>query len=278
MKFTLLSAALSLALVSAKPSQNTLATAKPHYERDSPNSTFEWVAAGPGDFRGPCPMMNTLANHGFLPRDGRNITLENAVFALTTGLNFNESIAKIMWQQAVIANPQPNATFFTLDNLNRHNVLEHDASMSRSDAFFGNNHVFNQTIFDTTTVYWTGETLDANMLANGKIARQITSKAFNPNYTFTSTTEAFSLGEVAAPILIFGDIQAGTVNRTLVEFFFENEKLPIELGWTKQATPITLDQVTSISQLINNATSLITTAAPVQAAKRRDLHSGVVGY
>jgi hypothetical protein len=74
-------------------------------------------------------MMITLANHGFLPCDGRNITRENAVYALVTGLNFNASVANIMWEQAVIANPEPNATFFTLDNLNRHNVLEHDASM-----------------------------------------------------------------------------------------------------------------------------------------------------
>lgn len=92
--------------------------------------------------------------------------------------------------------------------------------MSRADAFFGNNHVFNQTIFDVTKGYWSGETLDANMLAMGKVAQQVISKAFNPNYTFTSTTEAFSLGEVAAPILIFGDINAGTVNRTVVEYFF----------------------------------------------------------
>jgi hypothetical protein len=165
-------------------------------------------------------MMNTLANHGFLPRDGRNITRENAVYALTTALNFNATVANIMWEQAVIANPEPNATFFTLDNLNRHNVLEHDASMSREDAAFGNNHVFNQTIFDTTTQFWTGPILDANMLANGKLFRQIVSKSTNPNYTFTTTTEAFSLGEVAAPIIIFGDMAAGTVNRTLIQYFF----------------------------------------------------------
>ena len=59
-------------------------------------------------------MMNTLANHGFLPHDGRNITLENAVHALNTALNFNTSLATLMWQQAVIANPESNATFFTL--------------------------------------------------------------------------------------------------------------------------------------------------------------------
>lgn len=59
-------------------------------------------------------MMNTLANHGFLPHDGRNITKANAVHALSTALNFNTSLATLMWEQAIIANPEPNATFFTL--------------------------------------------------------------------------------------------------------------------------------------------------------------------
>jgi hypothetical protein len=62
--------------------------------------------------------------------------------------------------------------------------------------------------------------LTAQMLANSKIARQVTSRAYNPNYTFTAKTEQFSLGEVAAPVIVFGDIPSGTVNRTLVEYFF----------------------------------------------------------
>ncbi|KUJ23751.1 Cloroperoxidase [Mollisia scopiformis] len=249
----------------------TLVSANPNYGR---GSLDEWAPGGPDDFRGPCPMMNTLANHGFLPHDGGNITLENAVYALTTALNFNESVATLMWQQAIIANPEPNATFFTLDNLNRHNVLEHDASISRSDAFFGNNHVLNQTIFDTTTAFWTGDILDVTMLANGKMARQLASKAFNPNYTFTSTTEAFSLGEMGAPILIFGDIPAGTVNKTLVTYFFENERLPVELGWTKQASPINLDQVSATSASLSKAASLLTNSTTSAAARHRDLHAG----
>jgi hypothetical protein len=59
-------------------------------------------------------MMNTLANHGFLPHDGRNITKANAVAALGNGINFDPDLASLMWEQAVIANPEPNATFFTL--------------------------------------------------------------------------------------------------------------------------------------------------------------------
>lgn len=58
------------------------------------------------------------------------------------------------------------------------------------------------------------------MLANSKIFRQLESKSANPNYTFTSTTEQFSLGEVAAPIIVFGDHASATVNRSLVTYFF----------------------------------------------------------
>lgn len=104
-------------------------------------------------------------------------------------------------------------------NLNRHNVLEHDASMTRGDAYFGSNHIFNQTIFDETRSYWPDDLITAEHLANGKLARQVTSRSTNPEYTFTSTTEAFSLGEVSAPIVAFGDLNTYTTNRTFVEYW-----------------------------------------------------------
>jgi hypothetical protein len=74
-------------------------------------------------------MMNTLANHNFLPHDGRNFTKETVVKGLGDGLNFDADLASLMFEMAIIANPEPNATFFTLDMLNVHNVLEHDASL-----------------------------------------------------------------------------------------------------------------------------------------------------
>ncbi|SPO01815.1 related to chloroperoxidase [Cephalotrichum gorgonifer] len=238
-------------------------------------STSKWEPPGADDYRGPCPMMNTLANHKFLPHDGRMLTEDAVVHALSAALNFDASLGSLMFKMAVGANPEPNATFFTLDHLNRHNVLEHDASLSRSDDFFGNNHVFNQTVFDRTRAYWTGPILTADMLANSKIARQIESKAYNPTYTFTATTEQFSLGEIAAPIIVFGDLKAGTVNRSLVEYFFENERLPTELGWVVSANTVTQEAVLGVSDMIRNAASLITSSEQGHATGVRDLHSGV---
>ncbi|KAK7742417.1 hypothetical protein SLS62_010725 [Diatrype stigma] len=218
-------------------------------------------------------MMNTLANHNFIQHDGANITKENAIKGLKAALNFDADLASIMFDQAVIANPEPNATYFTLDHLNVHGVLEHDASLSRLDAHFGNNHVFNQGVFDETKSYWTEPILTAQMLANSKLARQITSRAFNPNYTFTSSIENFSLGELAAPIIAFGDLQTGLVNRTLVEYLFENERLPFELGWSRRDELIDLNSITSVVQIIGEATNLLTDAKnTTAAAQRRGLH------
>ncbi|KAI0548243.1 Chloroperoxidase [Xylaria curta] len=234
-----------------------------------------WAPGGSNDFRGPCPMMNTLANHGYIPRDGRNITRENAVKGLADGLNFNPTLSNIMFDQAIIANPEPNATYFTLDQLNKHNLLEHDASLSRTDAYFGNNHVFNETVFNETMRYWIGPVIDANMIANSKVARQLSSKAFNPTYRFTALTEEFSLGEVVAPVIAFGDTDAVTVNKTLVEYFFKNERLPFELGWKKRDEAVSLDLIFKATDTIRNATRLITTDSDApQRRLARNLHFG----
>ncbi|KAI4906599.1 hypothetical protein J4E90_010493 [Alternaria incomplexa] len=254
----------------------TLASARPQYDA-APEDPHAWMAASPNDFRGPCPMLNTLANHGFLPRDGRNFTQENVVKGLKDGLNFNASLGALMWQQAIIANPEPNATFFTLEQLNVHNVLEHDASLTRTDAAFGNNHVFNETVYNVSKQWWTEEVVTAKMLANSKIFRQLESRATNPNYTFTASTEEFSLGEVAAPIIAFGSLEEGTVNRTLMEYFFENERLPNDLGWTKKSDEITLMNILATTSIVRNATSLLTGGNTAEDSPhgKRDIHGGM---
>jgi hypothetical protein len=91
---------------------------------------------------------------------------------------------------------------------------------SRLDAYYGNNHLFNPATFASSKSFWTTSLLSAQQLANSKLARQIDSRAYNPDYTFTATMEQFSLGELAAPIIAFGDSEAGTADRALVEYFF----------------------------------------------------------
>lgn len=74
-------------------------------------------------------MLNTLANHGFLPHNGKDISQKHTIDALYTALNINQSLGEFLFNAAVTTNPAPNATTFSLDDLDRHDILEHDASL-----------------------------------------------------------------------------------------------------------------------------------------------------
>ena len=74
-------------------------------------------------------MLNTLANHGVLPHSGKDITQDDVLNGLWSALNINNTLGQFLFEAAVSTNPTPNATTFDLDNLSRHNILEHDASL-----------------------------------------------------------------------------------------------------------------------------------------------------
>ncbi|KAH8898024.1 Cloroperoxidase [Thozetella sp. PMI_491] len=231
------------------------------HPRQAESSGFTWQAPGPDDVRAPCPMLNTLANHGFLPRSGKDITENDTVQALGTGLNIDAALAKSLHSAAVRTNPDTNATTFSLDNLSRHNILEHDASLSRTDAIFGDPQPFNETVFNQTRSFWTDETITVQMAADARSARIKTSMETNPNFTMSNVGKAFSLGESAAYILAFGDKDAGTSNRSFVEFMFLKEQLPYELGWTKGQNIFTSADLANMMQRITNATSAVSPEA-----------------
>ena len=45
-------------------------TFDPTAQHVSTTGKYAWVAPGAGDQRGPCPGLNALANHGYLPHSG----------------------------------------------------------------------------------------------------------------------------------------------------------------------------------------------------------------
>ncbi|KAI9695640.1 MAG: hypothetical protein M1820_008487 [Bogoriella megaspora] len=277
--------------------------ALPSWHVSQPSS---WAPPGPDDVRAPCPMLNTLANHGFLPHSGKDISETNTIDALGNALNINQTLAEFLFSKAVTTNPKPNATTFDLDNLSRHNILEHDASLSitmspntlsqalhvmfksskpnhqslladsrvcsRQDFYFGDDHTFNQTVFDETRSYWTDSTVDVQMAANARSARVHTSNTTNPTFSLSELGTAFGFGESAAYIIVLGDRISGTVNRTFVEYLFENERLPTELGWSKVQNQLTIEDLDDMIDRIENATDLSPEARMM--ARAADTHAG----
>lgn len=82
-----------------------------------------------------------------LPRDGKGVTKEMTVKALTNAINFDPDIAKLFASVALSANPDAHAHTFDLNHVNKHGLIEHDVSLSRDDIAFGDNHTFNPDIW-----------------------------------------------------------------------------------------------------------------------------------
>ncbi|KAJ7252319.1 Chloroperoxidase, partial [Mycena rebaudengoi] len=62
----------------------TSSTASPWYSR---RNDHKWIAPKTTDVRSPCPGLNTLANHGYLPRNGKKISIPMLLDAANEGFN-----------------------------------------------------------------------------------------------------------------------------------------------------------------------------------------------
>ncbi|KAJ5794339.1 Chloroperoxidase [Penicillium paradoxum] len=95
----------------------------------------EYRAQLPTDSRSPCPSLNALANHGWLPRLGKNIDLSTFQHAISGGYNYELPSMDSVFELA------------SLVDLARYDDIEIDGSLSRNDIYFGDNVHFDPNIW-----------------------------------------------------------------------------------------------------------------------------------
>jgi hypothetical protein len=102
-----------------------------------PEPGFDFQEPGPGDSRGPCPGLNLLANHGYLPRDGY-VNQGQVIEATARGFNMAADLATVLTTFAVLGSGDIDGLSFYLGSgkngiggLNRHSVVEADISPNR---------------------------------------------------------------------------------------------------------------------------------------------------
>ncbi|KAK1997467.1 Cloroperoxidase [Colletotrichum falcatum] len=216
-----------------------------------------WIAPQANDVRGPCPMLNSLANHGYLPRSGKEISMADLIDGLGTALHFNESLVRTLGTPAFATSTTGNPNTFNLNDTAKHDVIEHDGSISRADfAVTGDAKTFNETVWAETRGY-----LEAGASADGKVdyktmaaarsKRIATAKATNPQFNLTTSQVTISLGESAVILGTLGQsYSAPAAPLEWIKAVFEEERLPFSEGWTRSETEITTAEVLGLSQLI----------------------------
>ncbi|EFQ32614.1 hypothetical protein CGRA01v4_09558 [Colletotrichum graminicola] len=216
-----------------------------------------WLAPGADAVRGPCPMLNSLANHGYLPRTGKEISMADLISGLGTALHFNESLVRTLGTPAFATSTTGDPNTFNLDDIAKHKVIEHDGSLSRADfAVTGDAKTFNETVWAETRGYLeAGASADAKVdyktMAAARSKRIATAKATNPQFDLPTSQVTVSLGESAVILGTIGQsFSEPAAPLQWMKVVFEEERLPFDEGWETSATEITTAQVLGLSQLI----------------------------
>jgi len=106
--------------------------------RGTPGAGGKWppyVAPNADDSRSACPALNALANHGILPHDGKNIRFNELSGKVDAAFNTAPSISSFVTNLAVrMLKKNYKTDTFDLADLDLHNGIEHDASLTREDT------------------------------------------------------------------------------------------------------------------------------------------------
>jgi hypothetical protein len=181
-----------------------------------------WHPAGTTHVRSPCPALNSLANHDILPRDGRNYTVPMLVKALGEGLNVSTEIATTLSSLGMSLSADAASGTFDLDDLNKHNAIEHDASLSRKDFDLGGNaQAFDSDVFQETLSYFNGATnVSVEEVAAARWGRIQKSQAENSKFLYGENQRFPSYFESSAYYQLFKDPKTNLASVDWVTIFF----------------------------------------------------------
>ncbi|KAF8755263.1 Peroxidase, family 2 [Rhizoctonia solani] len=194
----------------------------------------EFQPPRPADARSPCPALNALANHGILPRNGRGITWKELGEASRGVYNLAPTLCKqVPWATAKLlySGRDWNETM-TLDDLNAHGAIEHDASYTRADIKWQHDQgVPDREIIEA---FFGSAGLDIDHLqpadkftledfSNYLAYRRAHSKAFNGQYIMNKSGRNFGCINSALAYNVFDG------NAADLKIWFLEERLPN--GW-----------------------------------------------
>lgn len=226
----------------------------------------DYAPPTPNDLRSPCPSLNALANHGYLPRDGRNVRASDFLNGLSQlGLGSflaytlthpvflersqRDTKARSSWW-SIISNPFAHAfaafgmresgqedsegvACLNLDQLALHNVVEHDVSLTRRDFAQGDNLAPQPDLIEELLASSiNGETITMDDFIKLRRRRYEQQKADNPKLEFQGIQVQITCGEVAMILKVFGNGNEVPVN--YVKALFQDERLPRGEGWSRR--------------------------------------------
>ncbi|KAK5994468.1 Peroxidase stcC-like protein [Cladobotryum mycophilum] len=204
----------------------------------------QYAPPGVFDSRSPCPMLNTLANHNYLPHNGLNISAPMIADAFTKALNVDPTLA----QSAVLFADNFGKDVFTLEDLYDPNIIQHVASITRDDD--------SERIDLLRIEAFMADSSSSSVTVDSIAKTRLRLNAESAPRNFSNLQTTASLSE-AGMILMFLTNDPPAANAPLSEFqgpkdrlwtFLTQERFPIEFGWRPSKRTILVDDLLYVMQ------------------------------
>ncbi|KAJ7206225.1 hypothetical protein C8J57DRAFT_1484857 [Mycena rebaudengoi] len=174
---------------------------------------------------------SSLANHGYLPRDGRNIYVPMILDAALEAFNVDRDGLLVAAKFGLLFGNAP--TTLDLDALALHSLIEH------GDFALGDNLRFNETIFMTLANANPGQPTTTPPQRDRSCTTGWPSPSrLNPGITNTPKEFALRTIESSLYLSVMGSPLAGIAPKEFVQISFREERMPIGEGWTRPTTSI----------------------------------------
>ncbi|KAF5556416.1 2-hydroxyacylsphingosine 1-beta-galactosyltransferase [Fusarium napiforme] len=225
----------------------------------------EFRAAGPYDRsllagRSPCPGLNALANHGYLPRDGSNIDYDMINHAAQAAYNFEDGFyidaVNMVFQLNISTSNRPSETFHLRD-LAQHDQIEVDGSLTRNDIFFGDDLHFDATVFDPVArdlglnkISRKDKFVTIESAAKATKTRLDLAKRVNPEFNASVHQHETEYGTTALYLLTVWDEQQKAAPKHWVKALLGEDRIAYREGYNKGKTVKTNKQLGAMTQAV----------------------------
>ena len=202
-------------------------------------------------------MLNTFANHGFLHRNGINITKEDFNTAQVDVLNMTPGLASHTTDAMVakLGSPKNSSASFSLADFAAHDFTEHDASLTRQGSLQGNvvdvQPGLVVLLMNDSSNGW----LNVMTIGRSRARREAESRAIGSPRLSEAFTSFAQLESSFIPLVFgVGDVpRMRSAPADQVRTWLLEERLPVELGYTRSAMPLNAELQASLIDGIKSA-------------------------
>ncbi|KAG2340767.1 Cloroperoxidase [Suillus weaverae] len=183
------------------------------------------------DSRCSCPALNAMANHGIISRSGREISFAEIGYHIRATYNFSATFCSFVPHFAArMLKRSYSEDTFDLEELDLHNAIEHDGSLSRLDSALERKQSTKHVPFiEELLAAATGKDKNGNTVITtrdlsrmlGK--RRAVARAVNKEFSLSLFHKIFGSTNAATLVTVFG----GRVDH--LHSFLHHEQLPE--GW-----------------------------------------------